>query len=176
MSHRSAATFERAALSPSHDAFVSRPQKNAIRSLNGSLSSPSWQFFQDGWTPKHLLRANVYDEIAVALKDGAWRKAGLALLRKKLAERPGERLPVDVLEELGLEEPPAAATADTDANATAPKAAGVVSRFAERGKQLLAPTQLDQIFGGPTQRPSQLKREGTAAVLHDSSPDGCAKL
>ena len=48
-------------------------------------------FFREGWTPKHLLRANLYGEIAIALKAGAWRKAGLALVAAKLAARVGEQ-------------------------------------------------------------------------------------
>ena len=38
--------------------------------------------------------ANVYKQIAVALKPGAWRKAGLATIVPKLAQGGGERRPI----------------------------------------------------------------------------------
>ena len=60
------------------------------------------EFFQDGWTPTHLLRANIYGEIAIALKDGAWRRAGLAILRSKLGARLGDRTPIEVHEPDGF--------------------------------------------------------------------------
>ena len=48
-------------------------------------------FWQDGWTPKDLLRteANVYATIATALKGGAWRRAGLAKLAATVSEGDG---------------------------------------------------------------------------------------
>ena len=56
-------------------------------------------FWKDGWTPRHLLQgpANVYKQIAIALKAGPWRPAGLALVIKKMAETAdGERRPIEV--------------------------------------------------------------------------------
>ena len=56
--------------------------------------------WNEGWTPKHLLtgEANVYKQIAIALKPGAWRRAGLATVLIKMGEGGGERQPVNVLE------------------------------------------------------------------------------
>jgi membrane protease YdiL (CAAX protease family) len=51
----------------------------------------------DGATPSHLLKAGIYDKIAVALKGGAWRKASMALLAKELQVAPTHK-PVDVTE------------------------------------------------------------------------------
>ena len=55
-------------------------------------------FWNDGWTPKHLLagEANVYKQIAIALKPGAWRAAGLATVFMKMVEDGGERMPIEV--------------------------------------------------------------------------------
>ena len=54
---------------------------------------PFDDFWNDGWTPKHLLKGstNVYKQIATALKPDVWRKAGLATVALKLAEeaQPG---------------------------------------------------------------------------------------
>ena len=49
-------------------------------------------FWKEGWTPKHLLSrdAHVYKEIAIALKPGAWRVAGLATVIIKMCEGSGE--------------------------------------------------------------------------------------
>ena len=63
--------------------------------------------WNEGWTPKHLLtgEANVYQQIAIALKPGAWRIAGLATVALKLGEGGGERLPIELpaeAEEAGL--------------------------------------------------------------------------
>ena len=48
--------------------------------------------WNEGWTPKHLLtgEANVYKQIAIALKPGAWRRAGLATVLIKMGEGGGE--------------------------------------------------------------------------------------
>ena len=53
-------------------------------------------FFNDGWTPKHLMMGehDIYQVIAIALKDAEWRKAGLAAVRSKLAAHPGVRVPL----------------------------------------------------------------------------------
>ena len=64
-------------------------------------------FWNEGWTPKHLLtgKANVYQQIAIALKPGAWRIAGLATVALKMGEGGGERLPIELpaeVEETGL--------------------------------------------------------------------------
>ena len=66
---------------------------------------PFGDFIHDS-TPKHLLQgaAAVYTQIAIALKAGAWRRAGLVALAFKLAEGGGERAPVD------LDEPSLAAS------------------------------------------------------------------
>jgi len=50
-------------------------------------------FWNDGWTPRHLLKgeANVYKQIAMALKGGLWRPAGLAKLAEALAKGGGAR-------------------------------------------------------------------------------------
>ena len=44
------------------------------------------EFFNEGWTPKDLLVGDsaIYNQIATALKAGAWRRAGLVLLASKL--------------------------------------------------------------------------------------------
>ena len=49
-----------------------------------------------GWTPEHLLTGdtNVYKQIAIALKPGRWRKAGLATVVSKMVKGGGERKPV----------------------------------------------------------------------------------
>ena len=51
------------------------------------------EFWNDGWTPPWLLKgdANVYKQIAIALKGGAWRMAGLTKLGKELAKGGGSR-------------------------------------------------------------------------------------
>ena len=45
-------------------------------------------FWTEGWTPKHLLTGgtHVYKEIAIALKPGAWRAAGLATIVIKMCD------------------------------------------------------------------------------------------
>jgi hypothetical protein len=50
-------------------------------------------FWNDGWTPKHLLKgdANVYKQIAMALKPGEWRNAGLVTVLEKMRTFDGER-------------------------------------------------------------------------------------
>ena len=50
-------------------------------------------FWNEGWTPRYLLKgdANVYKQIAVALKGGAWRPAGLSIVASKLAKGGGSR-------------------------------------------------------------------------------------
>ena len=55
-------------------------------------------FWNDGWTPRHLLtgNANVYKQIAIALKPGAWRDAGLATVALKMSEGGGERRPINL--------------------------------------------------------------------------------
>ena len=52
--------------------------------------------WNEGWTPKHLLtgEANIYKQIAIALKPGAWRKAGLATVIRKMSDGGGERTPI----------------------------------------------------------------------------------
>ena len=54
-------------------------------------------FWNEGWTPKHLLtgESNVYKQIAIALKPGAFRAAGLATVIGKMGEGGGERRPLD---------------------------------------------------------------------------------
>ena len=51
-------------------------------------------FWNEGWTPKHLLTgdANVYKQIAMALKPGPFRAAGLAVVLNKMGEGGGERV------------------------------------------------------------------------------------
>ena len=53
-------------------------------------------FWRDGWTPKHLLVSefNIYRQIAIALKAGAWRRPGLMQVALKLAEGGLPRQPV----------------------------------------------------------------------------------
>jgi len=60
-------------------------------------------FWNDDWTPKHLLKgaANIYKTIAIPLKPGDWRKAGLASVVMKMAQGGGVRAPVDVAMEGG---------------------------------------------------------------------------
>ena len=50
-------------------------------------------FWREGWTPRWLLKgdSNVYKQIAIALKGGAWREAGLAKLAQALAKGGGDR-------------------------------------------------------------------------------------
>ena len=52
----------------------------------GRHAVPFASFFAcaDGATPASLLKAGIYDQLAVPLKGGPWRAAGLALLRKAL--------------------------------------------------------------------------------------------
>ena len=54
------------------------------------------KFWND--TPEFLTqgKTNIYRQIALALKTGLWRKAGLAVLGSKLAALPSRREPVDV--------------------------------------------------------------------------------
>ena len=63
----------------------------------GSARPVMWN---DGWTPKFLLKgdANVYRQIGIAIKAGAWRKAGLVNVAGTLAATGGgERRPRAVL-------------------------------------------------------------------------------
>ena len=46
----------------------------------------------DGATPAHLLKAGLYDTLAVPLKAGPWRAAGLALLVKALSSQERDEL------------------------------------------------------------------------------------
>ena len=50
-------------------------------------------FWNDGWTPRWLLQgdANVYKQIAIALKGGEWRPAGITKLAMELAKGGGAR-------------------------------------------------------------------------------------
>ena len=71
-------------------------------------------FWNEGWTPKHLLTgdANIYKKIAIALKPGDWRAAGLASVIRAMRESSGgERQPVFVDEP----DPPAAASRSSTA-------------------------------------------------------------
>jgi hypothetical protein len=58
-------------------------------------------FWNEGWTPKHLLagEANVYRQIAMAIKPGPFRPAGLAIVLGKLSEGGGERAPIELSDE-----------------------------------------------------------------------------
>jgi hypothetical protein len=55
-------------------------------------------FWNDGWTPKYLLKgdANVYKQIAIALKPGEWRTAGLVTVLDKMRTFDGERKVINV--------------------------------------------------------------------------------
>jgi hypothetical protein len=55
-------------------------------------------FWNEGWTPKHLLQgdANVYRQIAIALKPGEWRKAGLVTVLDKMRSFDGKRKVIEV--------------------------------------------------------------------------------
>jgi len=55
-------------------------------------------FWNDDWTPKHLLKgdANVYRQIAIALKSDEWRKAGLVTVLDKMHGFDGERQVIQV--------------------------------------------------------------------------------
>ena len=46
-------------------------------------------FWLEGWTPKHLLTgdANIYKKIAIAIKPGDWKAAGLACVIRALRRR-----------------------------------------------------------------------------------------
>ena len=71
-------------------------------------------FWNEGWTPKHLLTgdANIYKKIAIALKPGDWRAAGLASVIRAMRESSGiERQPIFVDEP----DPPAAASRSSTA-------------------------------------------------------------
>ena len=50
-------------------------------------------------TPRQLMRGstNIYTHIAITLKDGAWRRTGLALVRSRVAAPPGVRIPIEVV-------------------------------------------------------------------------------
>lgn len=58
-------------------------------------------FWNEGWTPTHLKigPANIYKQIALALKPGLWRAAGLATVLSKLSEGASERVPIELSEE-----------------------------------------------------------------------------
>jgi len=47
---------------------------------------------EDGTTPHHLLKAGVYNEIAVPLKGGVWRQTSLAMLARHLLPGAEEEL------------------------------------------------------------------------------------
>ena len=56
-------------------------------------------FWLEGWTPKHLLTgdANIYKKIAIAIKPGDWKAAGLACVIRAMRDSSGgERQPVHV--------------------------------------------------------------------------------
>ena len=58
-------------------------------------------FWNEGWTPQHLLvgDANLYKQIATALKPGEWRKAGLAAVIRTMHDSGGgQRHPIHVHE------------------------------------------------------------------------------
>jgi len=42
---------------------------------------------EDGTTPQELLRAGIYNQIAIALKGGPWRRASLVVIASALAQR-----------------------------------------------------------------------------------------
>ena len=56
------------------------------------------ELWNEGWTPKRLLtgEANVYNQIAMALKPGPFRAAGLAVVIGKMAEGGGKRMPIEL--------------------------------------------------------------------------------
>jgi len=41
---------------------------------------------EDGTTPQELLRAGIYNQIAIALKGGPWRRASLVVIARALAQ------------------------------------------------------------------------------------------
>jgi hypothetical protein len=51
------------------------------------------EFWNESWTPKHLLTgdANIYKQIALALKPGEWRNAGLLAVLDKMRTFDGTR-------------------------------------------------------------------------------------
>ena len=61
-------------------------------------------FWKDGWTPKHLLLGefNIYRQIAIAVKVGAWRRPGLIQIALKLASGGLPRHPAKGKPELQL--------------------------------------------------------------------------
>lgn len=75
---------------------------SAVETEGDQLQRRACEFndlWNEGWTPKHLLvgEANIYKQIALALKPEKWRIAGLAAVMRKMIESSGaERHPVHV--------------------------------------------------------------------------------
>jgi hypothetical protein len=53
------------------------------------------RFFMDDTTPKLIVKANIYNEIAMNLAGDEWRKAGLIKTVQKLAKGGGEQNPIE---------------------------------------------------------------------------------
>ena len=68
----------------------------SVLEADGEITRATCDFndmWNDGWTPRWLLKgdANVYKQIATALKGGEWRPAGLGKLASELAKGGGSR-------------------------------------------------------------------------------------
>ena len=75
------------------------------------------KMFYDDWTPGHLTSgaANLYKEIAIALKGDEWRKPGLVAVAAALAAGgPAERMPIDLPTDAAIERLGEDASAATD--------------------------------------------------------------
>ena len=103
-------------------------------------------FWNEGWTPQHLLvgDANVYRQIALGLKPGEWRIAGLMAVLQKMRDSGGaERAPIHV------DEP--------DWKESSPKSRWTIQRFRSSAARRLS-GMLDGTRNnfGPSRRQSSL--------------------
>ena len=70
---------------------------SAIEMTSGAKrgACPFDDFWNEGSTPKYLLQGNthIYQQLAIALKPGEWRRAGLVRLALEMSNSRGERAP-----------------------------------------------------------------------------------
>lgn len=108
-----------------------------------------------GATPLHLIKTGLYDQIAVALKGGEWRKASMMLAAQELAKSPAALLP-----EKGSEGEVEAKEKQKRASQTLEDHAGA-SSARERRASLGMGSDAGAAAGGPSQGRGRLQHHGS---------------
>ena len=95
----------------------------------------------EGATPPSLLRAGLYGQVAVPLKAGPWRPAGLALLRKALVAAPAASAPAQAAD--------AAQTAAASPLVALWAASGTVWAWMGRQIRVVVPRPQEELLHAP---------------------------